>query len=546
MKSTKTSFLFFYIIYCLFFFIGIENVLAQESIDSLKYYSLRVLNPKNGNDLSKAYKYFSKCYDSAIKNDNIDTTLRCLYFLSSIDYKNGDYTTAEKTAVKGLKIIDNSKSLIDLSNFETSFYNLLGNIYNENGNKDKTLKLYNKVLSISDTAKDSLIVFNNISILHKKYNETTIAQDQLLKALKIFPRVDSKLSKALVLDNLGVINSLQNNPDGLVFMKQALELREQANDTSSIYTSYSHLAKYFNGIGNANEARKYALKANELANKINSASYRNDALGLLTDLSEDEFAKAYKKLNDSLYKAEKDTSEKFALMKYDLSKSELKTQEANAKSRLLFVIASFLIILGFVFYFLLRSKHRRDKLQQAFSTESQISKKVHDEIANEVFHIMMKLQSINPDDELIDDMEHIYHKTRDISKEHSLIDLKGDFQDILNDLILSYNDSNTNVIVKGNIKLNWANFSEIKRITIYKVVQELLINMKKHSKASIVVLTFETNRKTMYVNYSDNGIGGLLKKGTGLRNVENRIASLNGTTTFETEMNKGFKAKFKI
>jgi signal transduction histidine kinase len=143
-------------------------------------------------------------------------------------------------------------------------------------------------------------------------------------------------------------------------------------------------------------------------------------------------------------------------------------------------------------------------------------------------------------------MEHIYNKTRDISKEHNLVDMKGDFDDILNDLILSYNDSKTNVIVKGNSKVNWAAYSEIKRITIYKVLQELLINMKKHSDASIVVITFDTNRKTILINYSDNGIGCKIKKGTGLHNVENRIASLNGTTTFETEMNKGFKAKFKI
>ena len=159
---------------------------------------------------------------------------------------------------------------------------------------------------------------------------------------------------------------------------------------------------------------------------------------------------------------------------------------------------------------------------------------------------MTKLQSEKSNDELLDDIEQIYNKTRDISKEHSVIDLQGDFEDILNDLILSYNNANTNVIAKGISKVGWDVVSELKRVTIYKVLQELLINMKKHSKASVVVLTFDVNRKTILINYSDNGIGCDLKKGTGLQNVENRIVSINGTITFDSEINKGFKVKLTV
>lgn len=72
--------------------------------------------------------------------------------------------------------------------------------------------------------------------------------------------------------------------------------------------------------------------------------------------------------------------------------------------------------------------------------------------------------------------------------------------------------------------------------------------MRKHSQCSIVVIGFDTYKEGLEINYSDNGIGcpEMLKFKKGLQNAENRILAINGTITFETETNKGFKAKLKI
>ncbi|MFT6754570.1 MAG: signal transduction histidine kinase, partial [Urechidicola sp.] len=50
------------------------------------------------------------------------------------------------------------------------------------------------------------------------------------------------------------------------------------------------------------------------------------------------------------------------------------------------------------------------------------------------------------------------------------------------------------------------------KITIYRILQELMTNMKKHSKASHVVITFIQKPKRIFINYLDNSIGGKLKK----------------------------------
>ncbi|CAN0486409.1 unnamed protein product, partial [Hapterophycus canaliculatus] len=88
MKLNNNSFLFFCAIYCLLFLGNTKHLLAQQLNDSIQYYGSRVLNPQNGNDLFKAYNYFNVRYEEAIKNNDKDKALRCLYYLSSADFKN--------------------------------------------------------------------------------------------------------------------------------------------------------------------------------------------------------------------------------------------------------------------------------------------------------------------------------------------------------------------------------------------------------------------------------------------------------------------------
>lgn len=72
-----------------------------------------------------------------------------------------------------------------------------------------------------------------------------------------------------------------------------------------------------------------------------------------------------------------------------------------------------------------------------------------------------------------------------------------------------------------------------------------MVNMKKHSKCSLVFVAIISNKDTLEIKYSDNGIGLEQEKNKiGLQNVENRIKSINGTITFE--LNNGLKVKINI
>ena len=73
--------------------------------------------------------------------------------------------------------------------------------------------------------------------------------------------------------------------------------------------------------------------------------------------------------------------------------------------------------------------------------------------------------------------------------------------------------------------------------------------MQKHSNASLVAITFQSDQNKYLIKYSDNGVGVDLNAITvtnGLQNIESRIKSINGVITFETSLNNGFKTTIRF
>jgi signal transduction histidine kinase len=97
--------------------------------------------------------------------------------------------------------------------------------------------------------------------------------------------------------------------------------------------------------------------------------------------------------------------------------------------------------------------------------------------------------------------------------------------------------------------IDWLVVESNKKIIIYRVIQELLVNMKKHSQCSLVVLTLKQTGNKLQIDYTDNGVGATLEQlnsKNGLQNIENRIQTIKGTITFDTKSSKGFKMQFII
>ena len=82
------------------------------------------------------------------------------------------------------------------------------------------------------------------------------------------------------------------------------------------------------------------------------------------------------------------------------------------------------------------------------------------------------------------------------------------------------------------------------QLHIYRIVQELLSNAVKHSKATNILLQCSQNRKNFLITVEDNGIGMNIlelenKKGMGVHNVKNRVEYLKGKLDISSQLNEG-------
>lgn len=77
---------------------------------------------------------------------------------------------------------------------------------------------------------------------------------------------------------------------------------------------------------------------------------------------------------------------------------------------------------------------------------------------------------------------------------------------------------------------------------IYRMIQELVINTIKHTKATLINLTLKKTKTHLFIKYSNNGQHFDVKKakqGSGLISITNRANFFDGTTSFYSEKQLG-------
>lgn len=471
-----------------------------------------------------------------------------------------DYTGAQKTATEALRYL-----AAEDSTFASSAYNTIATSYRNQGLHMDAITEWRNALKYAITTRDSLSNLNNIALAlqdQEKY-------DEAIKIFKsIIDRSSSKniLSKARFIDNLAYTKWLQdssvNVKDELL---KATNIRRKKKDRNGLLASYDHLGDYYQN-KNSQISKMYADSLLLTARAINSKSAQLTAIEKLIQLSSlektRELSNRYIQLNDSIKAENIQSKNLFAKIRFDeeQKQKEINNLEAETikqlleaeelKNQMIVLSLGGLLLLvsgGFGFYYF-RQKHKKEKLQEVHKTETRISKKIHDELANDIYNMMSSVEPVASSN-IMDQLEDIYSRTRDISRENSDIDTGENFITHLLSTLSKATPAGAKLIINGENSIEWKKVSAEKKIVIYRVLQEIMVNMKKHSAAGFVAIIFSKKEKFLHINYSDNGRGSELvtiKSGNGLRNVENRIFSINGTIIFDSEIGKGLKISIRV
>jgi signal transduction histidine kinase len=519
------------------------------------------------NNFNNAFYYFNKSkIASEIVKDSANIAFNLIQ-MATVQQVNGDYYGSKETLTEALPYIKN------FNNYLTAAHNLFGIA-------DKELSIYDDaVFNYKEAIKNAKDIvakqspLQNIAVVYiqqKKYNKAIEILESILHK-KTLDKIEFVKNKARVLDNLGYAyfkNGLAEK--GLFLMKKSLKLRNQEDDSYGSIESNLHLAEYYVKI-DAEKSNRFAETAYQIATKFNSIDERLKALSFLisndSNTKNNHYAQKYIFLNDSIIKIRNNFKNKFAKIKYDSKKEKEENQQLRLEKaenllylqevkfqKILFIIGIISLISSIIYlskYY--RNKNRTVKIKASYDAETRISKKIHDELANDVFHVIaftetQSLAKENIKETLLQKLDQIYIRVRGISRENSDIDLGVNYSINLKEILATYSNNATNVIIESIEKINWETIDEIKKIAIYRVLQELMVNMKKHSLATLVVVKFDYNQKRIFMEYVDNGKGCLKNKiiKNGLQNMENRILAIKGTIIFDTEPDKGFKVKITL
>lgn len=564
---------FFFIIFTFLFLFSCQkktNTTPKQKSTKLQIEKLTKVadNFYNTNNFDSAFYYYNKvkfiCNPVTDALDYVSTLNR----MADIQQSQGDYTGSEATVTEALLYLKYIKN----QQYAWNSYVILSINY-LNTYDYKNAILYNqKALQLQTEPWRNLAAKNNIAVIlieEEKYKESLEIFLSLITKEEV---ISDDLFYAKALDNVGFCYFKINQPKiALYYLNKSLKIRQKKGDPFDLGKSYLHLAKFYEK-RNSSLAKKYMLFSYNQFTIANNTDERLTSLKLIIQNSSDialkKYSTKYVNLVDSIFEVRQKVKNQFARVKYDSKREKnenlkLKTHKAENELQLerqknrniiSYIIIAISLSLIIVLYLYLTSRGKKEKIEATYKSETRIAKKLHDELANDIYHTMAFVENKNlalteNKEQLLNNLDIIYSRTRDISKENCAIITNENYVLGLKEMILEFNTSNTSIILNDLETVSWNTLDRSKKTTVYRVLQELLVNMKKHSNANLAVINFKETDKNIIINYSDNGNGADLTQlsfKNGLHNVENRIQSIKGNVEIDSHPGKGFKVLIKI
>ncbi|MBE9602281.1 tetratricopeptide repeat-containing sensor histidine kinase [Pedobacter sp. MC2016-24] len=524
----------------------IKNQVSQENPYYLKAYDF--LSKQN---TDSSFIYFNKAKEKFLKDGDSIKVAKCLINMAIISGGRGDSFGSQEISLSAVKYLD--PTLEEEREILSSNYNNLGKMANRLKNYEQAAQFYFKSIELSNDSASKNIYLNNLAINltdQLKYSEALNYFKQLLatKSIQENPTTFSR-----ILSNTAKTKWLQDpNFNPVPDFLKALQIRQQGKDFWGQNASFAHLTDFYMN-KRPDSALFYAHQMYRVAQQVTSADDQMYALERLVKLSEPKLSKqyfeTYRKLKDSLETDRNAAKNQFAMIRYDTEKNKadnLLLQKDNAKKEFLLIVTLILVAAG-TFLLLLWYRKRKQKMElQAENAirdnKLKIHKKVHDVVANGLYRMMSEIENKEDIDKerILDDIEVLYEKSRDITYEE-IHAAEPDFPEKINRLMASFGATNRRISLVGNEEVLWDQVSAKAKHEIVHILQELMVNMKKHSGASNVVLKFERIGNQVNIYYTDDGVGikGKPNFKNGLTNTGNRIGSIGGAITFDTNNDRG-------
>jgi signal transduction histidine kinase len=472
----------------------------------------------NAEQYTKSYEYFLKSEDLYNKSESYDDYLVDRLIFTSCLLELDSLRAAKKQINNLDKLLENSTDISKLQLHQM----ILGQYYRKNEEYEKAV----------ESLKNA-----------EQYLESTLVVNNDLQ---------------LYLDFMLTYGEMGNFKEARNYAKKCLTLGKKANNQVVMADVYKKLAQYEKRMG-------YTEKAYEA---LKSYVKISDTMNLK------ELEKEINRL-ETKYQSEKKEREILQL-KSDNDNVALQLAKKQSQNYLLLSVSMGLLVLASLTFFGYRNFRKRDQIKTA-----QINKLKHEQ-ESKVYNAMLdgqenerKRLAIDLHDGLAGrlsatriKLEKLAQKSKNDKAENefkqaakniddSLTELRGIAMNLMPETLFKYGLKNAiedycSSISSGLDDVKFIlQFYDTEKVlsdnislTIYRIIQELINNAIKHSKASEVLVQYLIDNDTINITVEDNGKGfssEILKekKGMGLNNLKTRVAYLNGEMEFDSTPNEG-------
>ena len=505
------------------------------------------------------------------------------------------------TAIKKTESSPLDKEAPDVKKEILSTLSLLnGNISSMYGNLfdvPKAVEYGTKAMAIAREIKDTLrLVLSTISTSHafyvnKEYNKALFLSRE---AAALVDLIDAPVAKAKVYHLLSVsYTSLNKQDSGIYAATKAMQFARET-DKQLYITALLDLAdayhdkkaykdeevllqkalKEFNQVDNIAFGRNVYEMLSEAKYALGRYKEAYDLITIASDYKDSMFSRQNRETVAALEVQYQTAEKEKALFNQQLQLTKKNLQLQKSKQYIMYSLGASLIALLALVSIYLYYKNKRKQHQRQLKTiqqekeiqllqalmqgeekeRSRIARDLHDGVAGMLAAVKMHFSSLslqNPS--LLEAKE--YKQGVNLLDEAS-VEVRKTSHNLMPEVLMKYgldealrrycsSISNTRLFIQYD---SWGEIGRYKdsfELSVYRIAQELLNNIIKHSRANNAVVQMSLQNQVLSLAIEDNGIGfqdKLQKEGTGMQSLQSRVKAMNGKIEVVSEEGNGVSA----
>jgi signal transduction histidine kinase len=542
-------------------------------------------------DFSGSIKKFQRGRKIAADLGNVNKEAKCDELLGLVLYLEGSYDSSTVYNLQAMELYRQSGNQKGLGNVYCSHgYNMKRRNLNE---AFRYMRMGLNTLKELNAEYELRGAYDNFGVLFEMRGDLDSAIIFYDRALDLKERSNDSIGIPFSLNNIGGAYLIKGDAkSALPYFDRAYGIRMRRNDIFGIIENMTLFGDYYYKTSDYNTSINWYEKSNVWCDSLKYPYQQQYNLQQLSRCYEkvgriNEALNAERRsalLGDSLLN-EKNSRTIFELeKKYELSDKNLQIAELDKKAaqRAVYIIVAIAILLLSVLLFFLRTQvlkrkaraerdaallaEREAGLKAVFdATEEErkrIAKDLHDGIGQQLSGLKLswealrsRIESNSPEEkEVLKKLSTVLDDSaRDVrSISHQMMPRALQERGLLpaiSDMLEKSLGLTSIRYTLEHYKVQDVRFDERVEVGVYRVCQELVSNIIKHSGASEVMVQLLMSKQYLILIVEDNGKGFSKDKtgsGIGLMNMTSRINTVNGDITMEPSPESGTVATIRI